>query len=239
MANDAPSSNPVEAEDLRHVRKLGVLGDVHAETELLKITLNHFAAVGVEEIVAVGDLVDGPGGVNETLALLEANSVLAVAGNHDRWLLNGELRELPEASALGDVGPRARRYLRRLPRTRELATRIGCILLCHGLFENDFVGVKPDEPESDVLALPEMKRLQALARHALVLNGHTHRPMIRRFGKLSVVNAGTLHHAYRPTCSVLDLTAERCEVFDVNTEGVSLAASWPLDAERVFLPIGR
>jgi predicted phosphodiesterase len=54
------------------------------------------------------------------------------------------------------------------------------------------VCVKPDHEGSDITSNEELQRLIWERRYRFVLNGHSHRAMLRTFGPLSIVNAGTL-----------------------------------------------
>jgi predicted phosphodiesterase len=42
-------------------RQIAVIGDVHAEDELLKLALTKLHDLGVQQLLCVGDIVDGPG----------------------------------------------------------------------------------------------------------------------------------------------------------------------------------
>ncbi|MFZ5892177.1 MAG: metallophosphoesterase family protein [Myxococcota bacterium] len=222
--------------DFSHLRKLGVIGDLHCEVASLERVLAHFQREGVEASVCVGDLVDGAGDANRALELLEERSIVAVRGNHDRWLLRNELREVPLATDLADVSPKSRRYLASLPLTRSIRCSRGRLLLCHGIAQNDFVGVRPEDSDESVLALPEIAALLDDASFDFVLSGHTHRAMVRRVERLTLFNAGTLHREYRPVCGVLDFHARRYRVFDVRSAAIELAADWSFDEELAFLP---
>jgi predicted phosphodiesterase len=220
------------------LRRIGVLGDVHCENAALKTALRHFERERVEAVFAVGDLVDGPGDANETIALLQAAKVVAVSGNHERWVLANEMRTLPDATPRAELRAASVAYLRALPRTREFETVAGLGLLCHGVGDNDFVGVRPADADEVARALPELVQLENEGRIAFVVNGHTHRPMLRRIGRITLLNVGTLLSGHRPVCSVLDFEARRMTLFDVATSSVTLAAEWSFDA-RSALDTGR
>jgi predicted phosphodiesterase len=230
-----PSVRPAREVDLTHVGRIGVIGDVHCEVTTLRRVLAHFQSLGVEAQLCVGDLVDGPGDANLTFELLEDHGVLAVRGNHDRWLSTGELRELPLATALDDLTPRSRRFLRELPVTRSFRCSRGRLLLCHGISKNDFVGVRPEDSNHFVRELPEIVELLD-SEFDYVVSGHTHRAMVRRIDHLTLLNAGTLHRDYRPVCALLDLQAEQFSVFDVLPDDIRLAARWSLSDRLSYLP---
>lgn len=235
MVTTVPSRSVPPSHPLKRV---GVLGDVHCQSARLTNALRHFAREGVECVLAVGDLVDGPGDANETVALLREAGVLAVSGNHERWILASEMRTLPDATARAELSGSSAAYLRSLPKTRELDTVAGGLLLCHGLGENDFVGVRPDDQDWVVHTLPEVIQLQTERRHAWVVNGHTHRPMIREVGSVTLLNAGTLLPNHRSVCSVLDFETRRMTLFDVRPGSIALAADWSFYA-RSALDTGR
>ena len=77
--------------------RLGVIGDVHCESETLGRVLDALETMNVDAVLCVGDLVDGPGDADTTLDMLEARAVHCVAGNHERWFLASEQRSLETA----------------------------------------------------------------------------------------------------------------------------------------------
>jgi|GEM_PF-397463 len=224
------------------VQRLGILGDVHAEHTLIASALRHFRQLGADCVVAVGDLMDGFGDAEATLRLLSEEQVVAVAGNHDRWWLKGELRDLPDATPALGLSEAARAYVSSLPRTRELQTPRGALVLCHGVGANDFVGIKPHTTDAEALEIPELRALLAEPQVAFLVNGHTHRPMLRQFARprgaaLSVLNAGTLHRNYRSVCAVADFAQNSVEFFDLDAHGARSAARWALDAQHCALKV--
>lgn len=174
------------------IRRVGLIGDLHAEDETLDFVLTQLRKLGAETLLQVGDIADGPGDLSRAVALLVEHQVLAVRGNHDRWLLGNQMRELPYTQQLANVPTSVVEYLGALPVMREFRSPRGHVLLCHGLGTNDMAGVKPDHEGYDISSNTELQQLITERRYRFVLNGHTHRPMLRTFGPLSIVNAGTL-----------------------------------------------
>ena len=186
------------------VRRVGLIGDVHCEDEALAFVLGELGRLGTDVVLQVGDIADGQGDLDVTVALLRQHQVLAVRGNHDRWLLGNQLRDLPHATVLASLTSRTVDYLTGLPATRELRSPRGNVLLCHGLGLNDMVGVKPDHQGYDISSNTELQSLIAERRYRFVLNGHTHRSMLRTFGALSIINAGTLLRDFERCFSLVD-----------------------------------
>lgn len=186
------------------VRRVGLIGDLHCENDALAFVIRKLVGLGAETLLQVGDIADGPGDLEATISLLEEHRVLAVRGNHDRWLLGNQLRDVPHATELSSVSPAAVAFLTRLPVTREFRSPRGNVLLCHGLGKNDLVCVKPDHEGYDITSNEDLQRLIWERRYRFVLNGHSHRAMLRTFGPLSIVNAGTLFREYEQSFTYVD-----------------------------------
>lgn len=186
------------------IRRVGLIGDLHAEDESLELVLRELSRLGAETLLQVGDIADGQGDVERCVALLREHRVLAVRGNHDRWLLSNQQRDLPHAQALSAVSPAVIGYLSQLPTTREFRSPRGHVLLCHGLGTNDMAGVKPDSEGYDISSNTELQRLILERRYRFVLNGHTHRAMLRTFGPLSIINGGTLLREHERAFTFVD-----------------------------------
>lgn len=213
--------------------RVGVLGDVHCSHERLQAALALFEREGVERVVCVGDLVDGPGSPNPAIELLDDRGILTVRGNHERWILQEELRDLPYANRLSELSDQAATFIRTLPATAELDTVGGLVLLCHGLADNDMAGVYPEHLPADLTANAPLQELLRSARYSYVINGHTHRRMVRRVGTLTIVNAGTLLESDAPCCVVVDFAAERAHYYSLAQaarpnleESVALQDAW-------------
>jgi len=179
-------------------RRIGLIGDIHAEDRALEIALDTLRSRGVEVVAATGDIVDGSGSVDRCCALLRAHGAVVVRVNHDRWFLAGTSRDLRDATPTDAVTAETRRLLEKLPATIELDTVAGRALLCHGLGPNDMGKVAPDDFGYAIESNDELQDLLRAGTYRWVLNGHSHRQMVRAFGSLVVINAGTLAHHRDP-----------------------------------------
>jgi len=211
------------------LRRAGLIGDIHCELARLKRVVEHFRSVGVDSVLSVGDIVDGPGDVSETCAYLESEGVIAVAGNHDRWLLAGEMRDLPDATPPSTVTACARKFLTSLPKTRLFDSSRGAVLLCHGLGDDDMASVRPDEEGEALLANTALRRLLTARPPRFLINGHSHRPMLRTIDGLSIINAGTLHPKHRPICSIADFEDGTVQLYDVRSDHITQAELWSFE----------
>src|SRR6186713_1503812 len=97
------------------IRRVGLIGDLHAEDEALAFVIRELRKLGAETLLQVGDVADGPGDLERTIALMLEHQVLAVRGNHDRWLLGNQFRDLPHAKQLSATAPAVVDYLTALP----------------------------------------------------------------------------------------------------------------------------
>jgi predicted phosphodiesterase len=209
--------------------RAGLIGDIHCEVARLKQALDHFRNAEIPTVLAVGDIADGPGDLGEACALLSDAGALVVAGNHDRWLLSGEMRDLPEATPPSAVSEDARRYLTALPKTRWLDSPRGKVLLCHGLGEDDMATVKPDDTGYALQTNSALSDLIASRSASFVVNGHSHRPMLRTIGSVTILNAGTLHPKHRPVCSIADFDAGYLQLYDLGPSGATPAERWSFE----------
>ncbi len=192
------------------VRRLAVIGDVHAADDALERALRAANALAPDLIACTGDVVDGIGSVERCCALLRDHAVACVRGNHDRWLFSGLMRVGKKATQLQDLSARDRQFLQELPATRDLDTERGSVLLCHGIGDFDLGKITSlDTP----YALQSNRLLtQVIDKgYAVMVNGHSHEHLVIRERGLVVVNAGTIKEPEPPGVLLLDFPGNRVE----------------------------
>lgn len=187
--------------------RLAIIGDVHCESETLEGVLDALGTMTIDAVLCVGDLVDGDGNADATLAMLEARGVQCVAGNHERWLLAGEQRSLDHATQ--SISENSRAFLSSLPRVRHYPTPGGNALLCHGVGDDDEAWLKPDTRGYALQDIPTLRELMLDEEVQFMLGGHTHERMVRVFPGLTVVNAGTIHRNFEQSFALVDFDAMR------------------------------
>lgn len=195
------------------LRRVGIIGDVHAEDCFLEIALHFLHAQNVDALLCVGDICDGPDDVNRCCELLQRFGVHVVRGNHDRWILANEMRHLPDANSSSELSDATQTYLENLPLTLRFQTVVGELLLCHGLGQNDMARLTPDDFG---YALEMNKDLQQLLRSdfRIVVGGHTHRRIVRTIENVTFINAGTLFHSHSPGFALADFEKGEVQFFD-------------------------
>ena len=203
--------------------RLGLIGDVHAEDERLRVALGHLAlrSGGVDRILCTGNVVDGPGDVDRACELLASHDVLTVRGNHDRWIREDAKRDLPHAHRMTSLASNSIAFLKTLEATASIETPRGTLMLCHGVGGNDMAPLNKDESSRSLAAQDDLFKVLLDTRVSILVAGHTRSPFVRRFERgsgqkpLWVVNAGTLARDDKPGFAVLDLAAAKVEFYTI------------------------
>lgn len=194
--------------------EIGLIGDVHAEADYLEIALHFFQMAQVEKILCVGDIVDGLGNVDHCCKLLEQAEVVTVRGNHDRWFVEGVMRDSSKATQWSDISDTSHTFMRSLPSTKVIETINGRLLLCHGLGENDMQRLTPDDYGYALEVIDELHSLIDKQEYKFVVNGHTHRRMVRKFENLTIINAGTLSAKHEPCIAIANFRTGFVQFYD-------------------------
>lgn len=174
--------------------RVAVLSDLHGNPFALDAVLRDADALGVDELVCLGDVAIGPF-PNETVARVRELGCPTLMGNWDAWFLHGVPRlggEVgPRLSAQGDwcvtrLDAANLEFMRGFRSTLELQVDGSRLALFHA------------SPRSlDELLLPDVSRRrldEALEGvHAgLILGGHTHLQMLRRRPDSLFANPGSV-----------------------------------------------
>jgi predicted phosphodiesterase len=100
--------------------------------------------------------------------------------------------------------------------------------LCHGIGENDMAVVRPDDTGYALESNLELQALIKAKHYRFMLGGHSHSPMVRTIGGLTIINAGTLDRLSRQVCCILDFEAGKVEFFSASTSLISDAECFTL-----------
>ena len=106
-----------------------------------------------------------------------------------------------------------------LPEMVEFKTVQGLALLCHGLGPNDMAKVGPDDFGYALDSNDDLQNLIRGGSYRWILNGHSHRRMVRDFGGVTLINAGTLMRHHEPCFLELDFEAASVSVFLFDRSG--------------------
>lgn len=184
--------------------RVALLSDIHGNLVALDAVLRDLAQQGADQIVCLGDLSFSGPQPHECVTCIRALGCPTVMGNCDDTsvrlrqpdrtpeLMRGSNRwgawvaeiDVWSAEALTDDDAA---YLAALPMTVSVPLGPGISLLCaHGSPQSFNHRLLPATPEEQVVALVGPVEAQALA------SGHTHVPMLRRIGPLTLINPGSI-----------------------------------------------
>ena len=217
---------------LSPIKQVGIIGDVHGQAERLQTVIAHLKATGVDAIVCTGDITDGFGDVDRCCHLLQAENVITVKGNHDRWCVNNELRNRAECTLFEDLSPKSRAFLQQLPTQVELETVEGLALLCHGLGSNDMGKLLPQDSPKDIAKNQDLQGLIQQDRYRYIINGHSHYRMVKTVEDLTVINGGTLRRGHAPGFLRLDFAQGLVQPYDLLPDSVP-----PIDRDLEAKPL--
>lgn len=195
--------------------KLGIIGDVHCENETLKKVTEFFQDQGIQSTVCVGDIVDGKGDVNETISILKKNNVITVLGNHDEWSMKNYLRQLPDATMRHHLSEVSIEFLSALPRSIVFESILGQVLLCHGLNDDHMSTVRPHDMDYALKNNDELQKLMERKEIQICICGHSHYRMVKTFGHVVIINAGTLYREHQPCFAILDFPKNELTFYDI------------------------
>lgn len=157
--------------------RFAAIADIHGNADALLAVLDDIGRQGIAGIVNLGDHLSGPLAVRETADILLAQEMIAIRGNHDRWLAGRNPSEMGpwERDAVGRLDDKHFAWLRALPPTQT----IGDVFLCHGTPASDITyWLEKVAPDGSVLqkTLDEVSREADGIAASLILCGHTHLP---------------------------------------------------------------
>ena len=214
-------------------KKIGIIGDVHAEDVSLALVIDWFDKKSVDAIICTGDIADGPGDIDMACELLASHNVSTVAGNHDRWLLADKVRHVENAHLKNAICDSSLQFLSHLPKSVSLPTPSGELLLCHGVIDDDLAKVWPGTAATEIeRSLPLDQLLaQVVITPRFIVNGHMHFRTLIDFEHCQLINGGTLKGLYSGV-SILDLDAQTLTGFDLCSDRGFIPAQRYSIAER-------
>jgi predicted phosphodiesterase len=170
--------------------RIAVMSDIHGNCVGLDAVLDDLQTQVVDQVVCLGDAVQGGPQPAQVVSRLRAVRCPVVMGNADAWLLSGEetgteaisserLRAMHEvrAWALAQLSAEDRAFIAAFPPTIELDLEGGSTLLAYHGSPHSFDDViLPDIPQEQLAAF--------LGGHTadLYCGGHTHVQFVRRLG---------------------------------------------------------
>lgn len=182
------------------VMKIALISDIHGNALALEAVLHDLERRPADQVVCLGDAVQGGAQPAQTVALLRALCCPVVLGNADAWLLTGEesgaetvteQQQRVREWTLAQLAADGRAFISAFAPTVELTLEGERRLLCfHGSPRCFDDLIFPETPHEEV-----MQMLGPYAP-AILAGGHTHLQQIRRMGPTFFVNPGSVGMVY-------------------------------------------
>jgi predicted phosphodiesterase len=176
--------------------RIALISDIHGNCVALDAAIADVREQSVDQIVCLGDAIQGGAQPAETVARLRALACPIIMGNADAWLLTGEdtgvepvtERQLAvRAWSLAQLSGDDCDFIRSFQPTISLALSAERRLLCfHGSPSSFDDIILPETADDEAIRLLRPQPGQTLA------GGHTHRQQIRSLGTALFINPGSV-----------------------------------------------
>ena len=182
--------------------RIAVISDIHGNCLALDVILADLRQQTVEQIVCLGDAIQGGAQPVQTVQRLRELHCPVVMGNADAWLLTGQDTSPLEQASESQLAVRAwsltqlseddQAWIAGFQPTIDISLETDKKLLCfHGSPHSFDDILLPDTPEE------EFQRLLGGFDAVLMTGGHTHTQQLRRIGDASwYLNPGSVGLAY-------------------------------------------
>jgi putative phosphoesterase len=187
--------------------KLGIVSDLHCNIDGLDRALEIMGPI--DTLLCLGDSIYEHAFSNEVVGRLRALDAPTILGNHEEVFLG---TAGARARSRPDIDRSLLDWLAARPHRHELQIDGKRILMVHST---------PWEPRGSYVH-PHSSELERFgeADADIVLYGHTHRQLVRRIGRVLVINPGSAGDARDPrnggqlSCAVLDTATEEVVIHD-------------------------
>jgi predicted phosphodiesterase len=178
--------------------RFAAIADIHGNCAALEAVLADISALGIRDIVNLGDVCSGPLEAARTadlMLLVDMHAKHTVRGNHDRYLLETPVAELrsSDVHAHAQLLPRHFDWLRKLPTSLVYRDEV---FLCHATPKDDNTYWLEKVTAEGHVVLRPLAEVEVLAEgigQPLILCGHSHVPRAIQLsdGRL-IVNPGSV-----------------------------------------------
>lgn len=202
--------------------RIGLIADVHAELDSLRLAIDILKGQGVAQIVCAGDLLEKGREGDEVVARIQAEGILCVQGNHDHdasanqvWLRKNADHQVLKARGYW-LADETLAFASTLPQTRRFEWEGVRVLVAHGA---------PWSSIQYVFANSHQRLFERIAKEAgedtnIIVLGHTHTPMHVQHGKLMIINPGAVcgrQSFGSHTCGILTLPEREFKVLSLRS----------------------
>ncbi|GLV53250.1 DNA methylase [Dictyobacter sp. S3.2.2.5] len=225
--------------------QIAVISDIHGNCYTLDQVLKDIRRQDIEQIVCLGDALQGGAQPAETLQRLRDLNCPVVMGNADAWLITGEetspneqvseRQEMIRDWSLNQLSREDIAFIQRFQPTIEVSLEDGKKMLCfHGSPRSFDDVILPDTTDDTVRQF-----LQGFDM-ALLTGGHTHTQQMRRIDQRWYFNPGSVSLAYNWELSDIEKGRIRVDPWShyaiVSSEGACLGITFrhvPYDVDEL------
>jgi diadenosine tetraphosphatase ApaH/serine/threonine PP2A family protein phosphatase len=175
--------------------RFAAIADVHGNYLALEAVIADIRALGIDDIVNLGDMASGPLDARHTMDALMTLDATHVLGNHDRYLIDRPPEKMGswDRPAHAQLDAAHLDWLRAIPPTAVFHDRV---FLCHATPSNDEIYWLDTVHPDGTVALSPHDRIEKFAagiEQSLILCAHTHLARAVRLadGRL-IVNPGSV-----------------------------------------------
>lgn len=209
--------------------KLGVITDIHNNLTALKATAERLNQFKCDKIICCGDIIGiGPYPEETVQYMMQIPNLIAVRGNHEKYLLEGMPNKYPNEEQMSIeemkhhkwehslLSMKSVDFLKSLPYRAEISYEGFSITIMHYCMDYDGHYINYKNPsESD------LKKMFADVRSDIILYGHVHCRNICKGDKL-YINVGSLG------CPAQDKNLARAGIVNIEHGNVEIE---PIDVE--------
>ncbi|MCX7749744.1 MAG: metallophosphatase family protein [Clostridia bacterium] len=202
------------------VKIAGFIGDIHAEDAYVQLILTFFKERGIKDIFCMGDFCDGYGDVVRAISLIKKSGAVSVQGNHDLWYISGIMRNLANSTPSGELSLETTEYIKSLPKIVNFKSAAGEVLICHGILSNEMAKINPGDFGYSIEANMELQEFIKGSYPPIMINGHSHRRMVKKIEGKTIINVGTIFRDHNPCFCIIDFIKKEVYFYDLTDDRV-------------------
>lgn len=210
--------------------KIGIITDIHNNLTALRNVVDRLNNMECDKIICCGDIIGiGPNPEETVQYMMQIPNLIAVCGNHEKYLLEGMPNEYPNEERMGFeemkhhkwehhlLSEQSISFLESLPYKTDITYEGFKISVMHYCMDHDghYINYKTSPFEND------LKKMFANVRSDIILYGHNHVRNICKGDKL-YINVGSLG------CPAQDKNLARAGVLQIENGNVEVQ---PIDIE--------
>ncbi|MBR2943425.1 MAG: metallophosphatase family protein [Clostridia bacterium] len=166
--------------------RIALMADIHGNLPALESVMKGMKKHAPDKIISLGDQVNLGPSPREVLALLKAEGVDCLHGNHERYLLSAMQGDPAYAGANFNALRFGAQILKADEITFPKEIRMGSTIFCHALPQDDRFPVYDARK-----ALPLLREMH-FPQNTHILCGHGHNPTHIAMGSLSIDSIGSV-----------------------------------------------